>query len=310
MAATGTLRNWFTEPARPHVIVFGNEKGGSGKSTAAMHVIVGLLQSGRRVASIDLDGRQATLSHYLAHRRRFAADAAPAPRMPEHRRISPSSNADRDRARDEEIAQLAAAIEALRDTDYIVIDTPGSDSHLARIGHVMADTLITPMNDSFLDLDVIARTDLDGTTVLGPSVYCEMLMDRWRRRRALGGTPPDWIVLRNRLAQLDSRNQRRMARILNDLAPRIGFRLAAGLSERVIFRELFSRGLTVLDPPGSPGPPGPPGSPVFGASGTSHAAAADEVRRLISALGLPAVRPRQAPADRVPGLVGDRVRRA
>ncbi len=306
MAATGTLRNWFTQPDRPHVIVLGNEKGGSGKSTTAMHLIVGLMQGGHRVASIDLDGRQATLSHYLAHRRRFAADAERPPAMPDHRRISPSSNPDRDRARDEEILRLAAAIEALRENHYIVIDTPGNDSHLSRIGHVMADTLITPMNDSFLDLDVIARTDLDGGTVLGPSVYCEMLMDRWRRRRALGGEPPDWIVLRNRLAQLESRNQRRMTRILNDLAPRLGFRLVEGLSERVIFRELFSRGLTVLDPPGPAGP----SAPLFGAAGTSHAAAADEVRRLISVLGLTAARAGSVPVDRVPDLVGDRVRRA
>ena len=307
--ATGTLRNWFTQPDRPRVIVLGNEKGGSGKSTTAMHLIVGLMQGGHRVASIDLDGRQATLSHYLAHRRRFAADAAraaraePPPEMPDHRRISPASNPDQASARNEETRHLAAAIEALKGADYIVIDTPGNDSYLSRIGHVMADILITPMNDSFLDLDVIARTDLDGGTVLGPSVYCEMLMDRWRRRRALGGEPPDWIVLRNRLAQLESRNQRRMTAILADLAPRIGFRLADGLSERVIFRELFSRGLTVLDPPG-------PATPWFGATGTSHAAAADEVHRLLSVIGLPAAGAGSPPVDLVPDLIGDLVRRA
>ncbi len=283
MAVTRVFRNWFTQSARPSVIVMGNEKGGSGKSTTAMHVIVGLLKGGHRVGSIDLDGRQATLSHYLKHRERFAALSERPLETPEHRRVFVSSQDTTAKARDDEALQLAAAIEGLRDRDYIVIDTPGNKIFLSRIGHVMADTLVTPINDSFLDLVVLVRIDLEGGTVIGPSVYCEMLMDRWKRRQSLGGKPPDWIVMRNRLAHLESRNQRRMDRILQQLAPRVGFRLAHGLSERVIFRELFSRGLTILDLTGS-------SEPWLGTTGSSHAAARKEVWDLLESIGLPASR--------------------
>src|SRR5262245_61592558 len=55
-----------------HVIVLGNEKGGSGKSTTAMHNAVALMKAGQRVATIDLDGRQKTLTHYVEHRRAWA----------------------------------------------------------------------------------------------------------------------------------------------------------------------------------------------------------------------------------------------
>ena len=41
-----------------HVVVLGNEKGGSGKSTTAFHIAVALLKAGQRVATIDLDCRQ------------------------------------------------------------------------------------------------------------------------------------------------------------------------------------------------------------------------------------------------------------
>ena len=41
-----------------HLIVLGNEKGGSGKSTTAVHIAVALAHDGQRVGMVDLDGRQ------------------------------------------------------------------------------------------------------------------------------------------------------------------------------------------------------------------------------------------------------------
>jgi chromosome partitioning protein len=87
----------------------------------------------------------------------------------------------------------------------------------------------------------------------------------------------DWVVLRNRIANLDAKNKRRVAGALDELAHRIGFRLAPGFSERVIFRELFLSGLTLLDLKDT--------DPA--AMTMSNIAARQEVRDLLKALDLP-----------------------
>ena len=268
------FKNWLTDQARPHVIVLGNEKGGSGKSTTAMHLAVGLLRAGYSVGSIDLDTRQGTLTHYMRNRERYSATTGLELVSAEHRRIRIPAHMAAGDARHDERLQFASAIEDLRDKNYIVIDTPGNNTFLSRLAHILADTLVTPLNDSFLDIDVLARMDLDAETILGPSIYSRSVMDRWPRRRALGGEPLNWVVMRNRLAHLDSHNQKRMAMLLASLAPRIGFRMAPGLSERVVFRELFTKGMTVLDLP----------EPITG----SHAAARAEAMRLLDSIGVPA----------------------
>lgn len=246
-AATGEFPNWFTQSTGPSIIVLGNKKGGSGKSTTAMHLIVGLMSRGHSVGSIDLDPRQATLTHYIENRARWAATLDHPLELPAHRCLEVSDLEDTTTARDDETRDLATAIDDMQDRDYIVIDTPGSDSFLSRLGHIVADTLITPLNDSFLDLDVLVRLDADGRNILGPSVYARSVLAWAARRRTLGGPAPDWIVVPTRLAHLGSRNGRDLERLLTDLGGRIGFRLAPGLSERVVYRELFTRGLTVLD---------------------------------------------------------------
>ena len=66
---------------QPHFIVFANEKGGTGKSTTAVHTAIALAASGHRVAALDLDGRQRTMTRYLENRdatmRRLEQAAAP-----------------------------------------------------------------------------------------------------------------------------------------------------------------------------------------------------------------------------------------
>ena len=178
----------------------------------------------------------------------------------------------------EDRARFTAALAEFGDCDFIVIDTPGSDTGLSRIGHSHADTLVTPLNDSFLDLDLLARLDREGQKILGPSVYAEAVWEQ-RKRRALagGGAAIDWIVMRNRLSSLDARNKRDIGRLLEQLSRRIGFRLAPGFSERVVFRELFPRGLTLLDLNLGAGGP---------ALKMSHVAARQEVRALLEVIGI------------------------
>lgn len=261
----------------PHIIVLGNEKGGSGKSTTAMHLIVALLAAGKKVGSIDLDARQGSLTRYAENRRKTAAGMLTPLPMPTHIPINQSKADSRQAAMHEDEVNLAAALDQLKDNDFIVIDTPGSDSALSRAAHIRADTLISPLNDSFLDLDLFGRVEDEGASIRRPSVYAETVWEQRKRRAMAGGKPIDWVVMRNRLSSLDARNKRDIGKLLDHLAKRIGFRLAPGFTERVIFRELFPRGLTLLDLSRND-------------AGVqwrmSHVAARQEVRDLLDALNL------------------------
>ncbi len=259
------------------VIVFGNEKGGTGKSTTAMHVIVGLLREGYQVGSIDLDTRQGTLTRYIENRLIFAARQAPHLPQPLHCTVERCKFHDLDAVEVEERARLAGAMAALSDCDFIVLDTPGSDDHLSREGLCNADILITPLNDSFVDLDMLGQIDMRTNKMVAPSQYSEMVWQQNKRRLQDGDGSIDWIVMRNRLDTLDSRNNRNMDLALSDLSRRLGMRLVAGFSERVIFRELFLKGLTLHD------------LRHQGINVTltmSHVAALQEVRDLLRAIGI------------------------
>ena len=221
------------------VIVLGNAKGGTGKSTTAMHLIVGLMCEGRKVGSLDLDVPQGTLSRYIDNRRAFADTKSLDLPIPDHHTITSGDGA---------AADFEAALARLSGScDDVVIDTPGHDNDLSRLAHAAADLLITPINDSFLDLDVLAQIEADSLRILRLSHYSEMVLEARRQRRESDGGTIEWFVLRNRLSPLDARNKRNMGKILHKLAKEVGFRDGLGLSERVIYRELFLSGLTLLD---------------------------------------------------------------
>lgn len=220
-----------------HIIVVGNEKGGSGKSTTSMHVATALVRMGHRVGALDLDVRQRSFGRYLENRVAFLEREGldlPTPTLAEL-------------PRDEGADPLSAAVGALdAGHDFIVIDCPGSHTRLSQMAHTLADTLVTPLNDSFIDFDLLARISPQGE-VLGPSIYAEMVWSARQLRGQAGAGPIDWVVLRNRLGTTEMHNKRKVGEALARLSRRIGFRVAAGFAERVIFRELFPRGLTLLD---------------------------------------------------------------
>jgi chromosome partitioning protein len=261
----------------PHVIVMGNEKGGSGKSTTAMHVITALARAGHACGAIDLDLRQQSLFRYLDNRSDYMRRhgiALPAPRRAQPR---PSEADSRAEAEAEDQARFDAALAELSECAYVLIDCPGSHTGFSRMAHAIADTLVTPMNDSLVDFDMLARLDPETGAIRGPSVYSEMVWKARQARAAAGRKPMDWVVVRNRMANLDARNKRRVGDALGALAGRIGFRLAPGFSERVVFRELFLSGLTLLDLRDT--------DPA--AMTMSNIAARQEVRELMRTLGLP-----------------------
>ncbi|MEX5727470.1 chromosome partitioning protein [Rhodovulum iodosum] len=231
-----------------HIIVVGNEKGGAGKSTVSMHVATALARMGHEVGVLDLDLRQKSFGRYVDNRRAFCDREGVHLAMPHYVELPDVDQSDLEPGENIYDRRLSMAVADLeQDRDFILIDCPGSHTRLSQVAHSLADTLITPLNDSFIDFDLLARHDPADGKILGPSIYSEMVWNA-RQLRAQAGLPPiDWVVLRNRLGAQQMHNKKKMGEALENLSKRIGFRVAPGFSERVIFRELFPRGLTLLD---------------------------------------------------------------
>ncbi len=231
-----------------HIIVVGNEKGGSGKSTTSMHVGTALARMGHRVGALDLDLRQRSFGRYVENRLAYLERAGLDLPTPDYRvlpEIAPETLAEGENPYDARLSAAVTALEAV--SDFIIIDCPGSHTRLSQVAHSLADTLITPLNDSFIDFDLLARVDAETGKVTGPSIYSEMVWQARQLRAQAGLKPIDWLVVRNRLGAQQMHNKKKVGAALEDLSRRIGFRVAPGFSERVIFRELFPRGLTLLD---------------------------------------------------------------
>jgi chromosome partitioning protein len=259
----------------PHFLVFANEKGGTGKSTTAVHAAVALAAAGRRVAALDLDTRQRTLGRYLDNRaatmRRLGVDLP----MPAYDTFDPAKH------------DLEAQLNGLaEEAEVVVVDTPGRDDPHARQAMLRADTLVTPINDSFVDLDLIGEVDPESYRVRRPSFYAELVWNSRTQRAKAHGASVDWVLLRNRLQHIEAKNMRRVGAALDELSRRVGFRVIPGLSERVVYRELFPKGLTLLD------------LAQMGEVGLSHIAARQELREMIAgfAIGEAAAERRQAAA--------------
>lgn len=259
------------------VIVVGNEKGGAGKSTLAIHIVTALLHGGAKVAVLDLDLRQQTLGHFFANRAKWlAANKAEAP-MPIEHPISASGDALAKAPDAEQLARFQEAFDQVAaEADFVLIDTPGSDTAISRAAHAKADLIVTPMNDSFVDFDMLGVVDPVTLDLKSHSLYAETVWSCRKQRATVERKQIDWVVLRNRLAPTEARNRKRLDERVQALAKRVGFRVGPGLRDRVIYRELFPFGLTVADL-------SPTIRPV--AMSLQHVAARQELRAVMTALG-------------------------
>ena len=247
------------------IIVVGNEKGGAGKSTIAVHLATALAHQSGKVAVLDLDQRQQSMAHFFANRARWIT--ANSASLPQPDSVDGVADAD----------GFAAALEGLSGVEYLVIDTPGADTDLSRAAHRRADLIVTPMNDSFMDFDVLGVVDPVNLDLVRPSLYSETVWEARKQRAAERGRSIDWVVLRNRLSSSEPRNRKRVDERVKALSRRVGFRTLQGLRDRVIYRELFPFGLTVADV-------GPAVRPVQ--VSLSHVSARQELRVLMNDLGL------------------------
>jgi chromosome partitioning protein len=272
------------------VIVVGNEKGGSGKSTVAIHVAVALMKAGQRVGTIDLDSRQRSFTRIIENRKAWAKHVGRELDVPNH--VCIAERAGYPTAEEDEAASNAFADtvdELARNNSFIVIDTPGSKTNLGHLVHAMADILITPLNDSFVDLDVLGTVDPETFRIAGTSHYAKTVASALAQRSFYNPVPTDWIVLRNRLSMTATRNKRQVGEALQELSQLLNFRLIDGLGDRMIFREFYPRGLTALDDFNEA---------TLGTRPTmSHVTARREVQALIDTMSLNVATAEPAPAQ-------------
>lgn len=265
------------KPGEPTILVFGNEKGGSGKSTMAIHVAVSLMQQGFKVGTLDLDSRQATFTRFWQNREQRVAEENLDLFCPVHIPVPASKASSQDERLAEEQARLTDAMTTLKNAgcDIIIMDSPGSDTTLSRLGHRQANVLVTPINDSFIDLDLIAKIDGQTLAIQKPSIYSDMVWEYRKERAIMRGTPIKWFIVRNRLSHINAQNKKNIEELLKQLERRFAFTFMNGFTERVIYRELFLKGFTLMDLDKVPGEK----------LSMSHLTARQEVRALVNSIG-------------------------
>ncbi|WP_407180588.1 division plane positioning ATPase MipZ [Bradyrhizobium sp. STM 3562] len=259
----------------PYVIVVGNGKGGSGKTTLAMHVAIGLLKAGQKVAALDLDPDQRSLTCYIENRRIWANHQRIELEVPLHRHIAAAQGMRADENEAKELDWLQEAIASFEAScDFLVIDTPSHDSYLMRVAHLAADTILTPLQDSFLDLCSLGLIDPVTHEIIRTGHYATMVCAARAKRRQLDPGFIDWVVIRNRMCE-----GALVKHSLAELGLRVGFRDAEGSAERAVYRQFFPLGMTAFDPPDEITPGAGPNQ--------SHLAAQAEMQALFERLQLP-----------------------
>lgn len=220
-----------------HVIAIANEKGGVGKSTMAFQIAIALANRGQRVVAIDCDPNQRSLERALLNRSASARQLRADFPTPRHCVLRQPTG-----------AQLFQEIQRLdRDADVIVIDTAGADSPILRRAIAVADTLVTPINGSFVDIDMLAQIDPQRGTMRRKGHFAQLVCTIREARERRGMDRLDWVVVKNRVRLAEARQQDMVDATLARLAKRLDFRLLSPLRERVAFRQLALYGLTHAD---------------------------------------------------------------
>lgn len=222
------------------IIIFGNTEPRTGKSLTLAQIAVTLLRAGHRVGTMDLDEDGEGLSLFL-HRRRETDPDLP---QPVHRRLPAAGRDEKTLA----TALMLALTEMAADCDIILIDAPRGVGTLSRMAHGYADIIVTPVRDD--DLSALALFKGNTSRIEKPAPYAEMLEDEAIRRNARGAHPAQWYALRTRRITSALKNKKQSVDILDKISSTFGFTPLAGLHERPLYNDLFTKGMTVADLPG------------------------------------------------------------
>ena len=231
------------------VVVFGNEKGGSGKTTTAFHIAIILTKAGKKILAIDIDIRQKSFTRYLDNRNKtIERDKLPL-QLPYIMSISDELI----KSVDKDSSELKNIIDQKRqEYDFIIVDTPGHYNALSKAVHEQADIIITPINDSFLDVDLLGQVNNQHYTDLKAGVYSNMIFECKKKRALIDKKEIEWYVIRNRISSTTTNNMQNIEEAINKLSSKYGFKVISGFGDRVIFKELFLDGLTLSDARTSP----------------------------------------------------------
>lgn len=223
------------------IIVFGHEKGGTGKSTLTIHVAIGLKMQNYTVGVIDLDARQGTSIRFLTRRERLDLMVPD-----QYFGILNSTSDSKEIAFKEDEIALKTAITKMRDLDYIIIDTRGSNNNFTQLAINFCDKLITPINDSVLDIDMLISIGSKDQVFFGP--YTQTVWEQKKQRNLQNNMKPiDWYLIRNRVSPIVTKNTNNCTAMLETICRKIGCKLGPSITERVIYKETLDRGLLLFD---------------------------------------------------------------
>jgi cellulose biosynthesis protein BcsQ len=261
------------------VVTISGFKGGTGKTTVASLLGVAAVKDGLRVASLDLDRNTRNLSSFLTLRR--AAKLA----SPDHVMLMDLDESKKHKnAGPKHTGRLEPLVRMARldGYDLLIIDTSSGNLVDVYEAHLLADVILTPMNESPADMHGLFAPA--GSKAAPKINYREMIETvRFDRRRA--GLPVQrWHVVMNRVAALPTKIGFTITDKVEELSREAGFEAIWRLRDRVAHRALALEGRTVFD------------EPAEGRLTMSELAGRSEVRALLSILEQPAAVPQRMAA--------------
>lgn len=225
------------------VVTISGFKGGTGKTTVASLLGVAAVKDGLRVASLDLDRNTRNLSSFLTLRRASRLQS------PDHVMLMDMEEDVRSNAKPKHSGRLEALIRMARMDGYdlMIIDT--SSGNLADVyeAHLLADVILTPMNESPADMHGLFAPV---GSAAAPRINYREMIDTVRFDRKRAGLPVQrWHVVMNRVSSLPSRIGATVTDRVSEMAKEAGFEAVWRLRDRVAHRAIALEGCTVFDTP-------------------------------------------------------------
>lgn len=250
------------------VVTISGFKGGTGKTTVASLLGVAAVKNGMRVAGLDLDRNTRNLSSFLTIRRAAKLQA------PDHIMLMDLDHDPKSKPKHSGRLEPLIRMARMDGYDLLVIDTSSGNLSDVYEAHLLADVILTPMNESPADMHgLFAPTG----SLAAPKINYREMIDTVRFDRRRAGLPMQrWHVVMNRISALPSKIGNTISDRVEAMSRDAGFEMVWRLRDRVAHRALALEGRTVFD------------EPVDGKLTMSELAGRSEVRSLLAILEVPA----------------------